>query len=239
MMRKTLILGLAATAVLTLTLTRSANAAFKIRLSDGITTKTVTDDVMGPSGDFAPDDPGFIIFLGGVGNFNINIATGKSKPFLGSASSPIFGIDINANSRSGGGTLTIEITDTGFGPSLNPLPFLMGMDTPDAASGSVSYQAWVDLTNAEFGTGQLIAAIGPTTAGTAFDLSALGSVPTDGAYSVTAKFTIVHSAAANQSTDFDAHLTAVPEPASLGMWGLIGLVCAGGAMYRRSRKQVA
>src|SRR5437868_3939340 len=97
---------LAVTAILALT--GSALAVPQLRLSDGTTTITVVD---GDAND-KELDPGAVTFIGTVGpHWNIsNVATGATKPLLGSPSEPFMDMEASCFSTSAG-DLIVQFTD--------------------------------------------------------------------------------------------------------------------------------
>lgn len=114
-----------------------AQAAFKLRITDGKETKFVEDT----------DGDGFINYNGSIGSFNIVVTTGVSKPAIGNQ----YMADMDVTSlavTSGplGGTLTIDMTDTGFDivPGNNDSAILTSSIAGNiSAGGSVTFQSWV------------------------------------------------------------------------------------------------
>jgi hypothetical protein len=91
-----------------------ASALPIMTLSDRTTTITVEDGGANDVSNIA----GAIAFIGTVGTFNLNVTTGVSKPFLGSATWPKMDLNDISVSSNGGGTLTITFSDSGFeGPA--------------------------------------------------------------------------------------------------------------------------
>ena len=104
---------------------------------------------------------GSVTWTGTIGPFSVFSASGQTKPALASPN-----IDVAVGSvqtAATGGTLTISWTDVGFtgsGPA-----YVNETTTFTSGSGSVIYNSYVDNTNVPFGTGILIATVGPTTSG--------------------------------------------------------------------------
>lgn len=234
-----LVLAIVGVLFLSDAVTSSAVAALSVRYSTGGPWVTVND---GGAGDSNPLEGG-VAFGGIIDWVEFTVVLSTSKPQVGSAEWPVLDISVyDVYFRAGGGgALKIEVTDTDFGPSRDPLGFHMGMTSENPAAGSVTYKAWVDTDNVAFGLpdgDESIGTLGPTTPGTDFFVQQYGEVDTDGNYSVTAQFTIQHPTTPQyQVTSFDASLAALPEPASMGMWGLLGVVFAGSAIGRRWRNR--
>ncbi|HEY5995660.1 MAG TPA: PEP-CTERM sorting domain-containing protein [Candidatus Deferrimicrobiaceae bacterium] len=85
----------------------SADAAAILYLDDGVTPTIIGDN---QSGD-VNTAVGAITYIGGLGDWSLNVSTGVSKPILGSASFPV--MDLNSI-NIGFGTLKIALLDDGF-----------------------------------------------------------------------------------------------------------------------------
>ena len=202
----------AAIAGLGIAMAMPVHAAFKLTLTpSGGGAVTVTD---GGVGDSNPD-VGAITFIGSLTGWSVNVTTGLSKPVLGSAT--VASMDLNSVnvSSAGGGSLTIELTDTDFN-ALSPTSFSMSIG--GTTNGSVTYDAYIDAGNVEFGQGTLVGNLGPY-APIAFSGSTAGGGPfAGGPFSMTQVVTITHAGATSSS--FDAELRAVPEPGTLALFGM-------------------
>jgi len=205
-------------------------ADFKIRISDGVTTKTVAD------GDDGSVD-GLININTTLGNFKVVAVVGVSKPLVGNSSNAVMDItSLGVTSTGAGGTLTIAATDTGFKLPAGTAPVTSNIAGNLTAGGTVTYQSWIDLANNEFGgldnnSGQV------TTTGSQGPLSGLftstanANVPGYGGgdFSLTNELVITLPAGgAISSTDMSTSVV-VPAPSSfaavlfampvLGMYG--------------------
>jgi hypothetical protein len=228
--------GLLAVGSLLAASTSDAEAAFKLRLSTaGGASAIIVDQGAGDNANTAVGE-GVISFSGDVGNFTLNFTVGSSKPQIGSASLPQMNlISFNATTSGAPDILTIELTDTDF---IGPLPsanfntVVNGTRIP----GSLSFAAYLDSTNTEFGTGTEIASFGPLGSGAA-SAGATTLVTTSAPYSLTMIATVDHlTKGIRDTTTFDANIS-VPEPKMLTLFG-IGLLGIGLLARRRDRREI-
>jgi len=158
--------------IVTLGLAPPGQAAFRLRLEDGLpgganSGVVITDQ--GP-GDISPS-LGAITFSGVIDpNFQVNVTTGTSQPLLGNHNQ----IDLNSvNVASlGAGTITITLEDMGFSnPSGGSAAMVttIGGTLQDGATGTITAQTWIN-------TGNLVPAMGPDAFPTG-PLAALGGIP--------------------------------------------------------------
>jgi hypothetical protein len=211
----------------------SAHAVAMLRLSDGVTTTTISDN---GAGDLNPL-LGVVVFSGGIGDFVVNVSTGITKPVAGSPSEPhtdLASIDVFVDSVNSN-VLTVSFTDVDF---TGPLGFATSIveigGTFTAAGGSVNYSAYLDNTNTAFGIGTLLAALGPFGPG-AFSGTGGGNVSTTSPFSLTSVVSIAPTGLGAVAS-FDASTRIVSEPASLILIGSVLL--AAGVLGRKMRKVV-
>jgi len=213
-----------------------AHAVLILKLTDDLNNSvTIADEGLGDDGAGA----GLIVFNGDIpgSSFTINITTGVSKPVLGTPLEPRMDLNSLNISTTGGGGLTIELTDTDFLiPNLDySAKFVATIG--GVASGTISYESYMDANNAEFATTTSLTDsgdLGPggfTTENIA-NTGPLGGTP----YSLTQVIKINHLSAGS-NTSFNASLQGhpIPEPATMLLFGS-GLVCVG--FWCRRRKGV-
>jgi hypothetical protein len=214
-----------------------ADAAFQLRLSDdgGTTFTTITDGGAGDSSSMA----GVIVFNGAIGNWIVNVTTGISKPVFPNTPS-LAKMDLNSTNvhANSSGTLTIELTDTGF--SLVPSPFnyiLNNQFGGTISGGTVTAQSFIGVT--EFDTSTFSSPVlGPLGPG-AFAASSSSTFAGSSPFSITQRLNLtVGAGVTNFSGDFETTVVT-PAPPSLLLAGL-GLPFLGLAYwYKRKPALVA
>lgn len=235
---RALVLGgfIAASSVLS---TSDADAAPSLKLTTGGgASVTVVDE---GAGDAQPGILGVVQYDGAIGDFNVQVTIGTSKPAIGTATNPILKISNTSINilNNNADTLTIEFSETGFiGSGQTTANSDIGGSSAVTGGGTLtvmdSFTAFIDPTNTIFGqpgAGQ-VASIGPLSGPGFSGLDSgtvdLGAGPVT--YSITQKF-VVTAGTPGSNLSFDA-TTQIPVPATFGMLG-IALFGLGVALRRR------
>ncbi|MGB0629070.1 MAG: hypothetical protein ACPGRZ_00115 [Alphaproteobacteria bacterium] len=232
--RKTAIIAFAAMSGVFLT--SAANALPTLRLTQisplilpaaGPASVTITDDGIG---DGTPI-PGSISFNGAVGNFDLNVATGVTKPILGSAQDPLLdlnSIDINFSNP---GTIVIEFSETDFTTGSSSLQFrsVIGGTTV----GTLRFQTFGSNSNTLFDQGILINDSGDISAGLV-DFEEVSTAALTGTFSLTTVVTITHTGAPD-NTSFNSILE-IPEP-YIAPPLILGTMLIGANLLARRRRR--
>lgn len=206
-------------------LTQAAQALPSLRIFDGTTTITITDNAAGDSSGVA----GRVVWDGTIGNWTLNTHVGTGYPVLGSLSNPVLDLSFNAVSNGAGGTLTISFSVDGFGPTSGSATAMIG----GTAGGTVMYRTGGGTNNTLFNMSNILTTQGPFTS--AFSGSATGgAINNVGPYSLTQQIQITHTGAGISTGN---SLLTVPDSGTsvllLGT-GLMGLAC-----MARLRKRLA
>lgn len=198
-----------------------------LRISDGTTTVQVVDGGTQDTSGVA----GSVGFNGSVGDFQVVMTTGFTKPLIGTANLPEIDLNSIQATSSAAGILTISFSETDFLGGGNPTVFSSGIGG-GSLQGTVAFSAYVDDGNALFGEGTQVANIGPLGLSNNFSGGDTGIATVTGPFSITQVVKVDHLA--GTSSSFNA-TTSVPEPATLMLLGagLLGI----GAATRRRRNQ--
>jgi hypothetical protein len=174
--------------------------------------------------------------------WNVNVTTGSSKPAIGDQPGRLATIDLNdvSISSTGGGALTLGITDTDFllTPGLFPTSSGYFSSTIGGVTGGTVAvgPSILDPGNASWATTGIIlagGAFGPGAFSQTFATKFAGSaVP--GEFSLTSTVVVTHTAA-GQITSFNNQLIAVvPEPGVVALLGMgLGVLFFTGVLARR------
>jgi hypothetical protein len=152
-----------------------------------------------------------------------------------------YGLDITSLSAAcvGGGscgTLTIDLSDTGF-TTASPSFRTFYSSTQTGGAASTTQTAWDDPNNLMFGTTNLIGTVGPITGAGGSGTASGGGPEVGGAthpYSLTIQDVFTGCSGENcVSYSTDGNITGVPEPAAVVLFGSVLALCA--SKFRRRR----
>lgn len=170
---------------------------------------------------FAKITAGQLVWSGTLGNFTILGLTGQTKPEV-MAPNMDLGVTTITTGTTGGGTLTVTWSDTGFYESGGAT----ALYPPTTGAGTVSavYTGYIDTTNLLYGqAGSQPVAIAPPVTVTPGERPFInGSAPTSSPYSQTLEEVITMGA--NSSFGNDEQLLGTPGPLTLACAGNSGQV---------------
>jgi hypothetical protein len=205
-----------------------ASATPTLKLSDGVTTMTISDNGGVDNNSLL----GIVSWNGIIGAYTITVVVGDTKPDIGSATAPILDFNIGAHSTTTSSTLTMMFSDTDF---TFPGSGVITIGGTLSSGTTLTASAYFDTGNTLFGMGNQI---GNTLTFTSnpFSGSTSGGPATSGTYSLTDRITLAPTSVPGQVgvVTADENLT-VPEPATLLLLGC-GLISLAGFARKKFRK---
>lgn len=222
-MRNLFNLSFVVAAAVALLSSNTADAGFQLKFTNGANTLIVND---GGINDSNANSGG--IELGGTpftfAGFSIKVTAGSSKPSVGSAANPTMDLQYTVTRGAGVGSLTIELTDTGFTWTPNSMNLSVGGTNLTSSqlfsAGASSSNTMYDMSSASTSIGAF--------SGSSFsgdkDFGYAGASP----YALTLKTILTFTNSTSKAFGSMTLTSAVPEPASMAVWGLgaLGLVVA-------------
>jgi len=217
----------------------SALGALTLTVSDGLNTASVAGS------------DGSVYYGGPLDSlWNVTIASGETKPAIGTASSPEFELAVTAQSTSQGGNapannLVITVSDNGFGPTDGSFQGILTGQVVSGTGQNVSYNTYYDAGDITGATTTLLTTIGPLPGGPAsgpvfYNGTATGGPVNQTLYSITQVLTIGVNAPNDPggSYSLDASLS-VPEPTTIVTSALLLLPFGASALRSLRKRQQA
>jgi len=164
---------------------------------------------------------GVVTGSGSLGGWTVNVTTGMGFPFIsgGNVQGALDLNSVNATSAAGGGTLTVQLSQTGFDIPFPGFRLSAGGTLAGSGAGaSVTFTASGGNNNTAFSTSNTIATLGPFV-GAAFSGNATGSGNSVLPYALTLTTSITASATGVTTYSGDEHMDALPEPTTLVLVG--------------------
>ena len=228
---RTVFYMLIAIAALLLGTIHQVEAAFKMQLTSGGSTTTISDN---GSGDLSWFSTGVITFSGMVGDFAVYVTLGSSKPVIGSPTNPMLNITSFTATSAAGGTLDIALSDTDFGP-VGPSAVFRTDLNGTLVPGTIAAKTYFVNGNADFTMANLVGNISPLTGVSSGSDSQIASPGTP--FSINMIATIMHTGAG--ATSFDATTrVGVPEPSATLCLGITLFGIAGYTGWQRRKTTI-
>jgi hypothetical protein len=218
---------LAFASAISLSISAKAQASFTIY--DGVNPLiTVSDNGPGDQSSVT----GAIIVQTNVGVWALTINTAVTKPLVGSATSPVMDINLQAFSTAAG-MLSLTFSDNNFGPAMGTVNASMSGNTVIGPTANAGMTVWGDQNNVVGGNSTFITTMGPSPLSSLFQAST-GPLTLNAPYTLTENTTVTSFGASIVNVDASFNVTPVPEP---GLPVLSAMGFAGWLLFRvRNRR---
>ncbi len=182
-------------------------AAAMLQVSDGITTATISDNTPGDANPLA----GAVTYSADVNGWRLYLASGVTKPIIGSSTSPSLDLTWQAwrMSAEGGSNLTIRFSENGF-VLLSPSSFVTDSGgTLGPAGNNATITTFCDFNNIPLATTTLLTSNRPTSPPNGFSGSTAGGpIGADPSVAFTIELVLSQAVGSVSSGDIDLHRIA-------------------------------
>lgn len=211
-----------------ITLSLSARAAAVFTIYDGVNPLiSVTDN--GPGDSASP--VGAIVVETNVGVWSLTINTGVTKPLVGSDTSPVMDINVQAFS-SAAGSLTLTFSDNNFGPAVGTVNTTASGGTVIGPTAMASVAVFGNQANIVGAQTVPLTTMPPTPLSFLYQTTSGPLNTLNAPFSLTEVATITTTGSSLVNLDASFNVTPTPEP-SIAALGALGL---GGWIFSRRRR---
>jgi hypothetical protein len=168
---------------------------------------------------------GAVVVQTNMGVWNLTISSAITKPLVGSGTSPIMDISLQAYSTAGG-SLTLTFSDINFGPATGTMNATVTGHTVSGAPASSTFYLYGDAANNIGGTSTLITSMPTTPLTPPLIESSSGPLTLPAPFSLTEVLSVSAGGGSVISVDGSFTLAPVPEPGipALGALGVGGWI---------------